>query len=811
MDSNGTRFHLLHGQADWRACAEAREDGEAPPGVWTDLDWDQADRSLRLRRRPRAQAPAARADAPGLEARRGAALDAYGNLYWIDRARTGLVRLPAGDKRPAPYWRQTAAPAPTAAGFAPAAAPPAPRELSGLTVTRSHYLLVGAPGELLIFDLHGGGPPALLAMPPPFRPFALAAAPDGGAWVLDRVRRRVWRLDAGLRMRAEALSPAPAVTMPGTAAAFQSPTGAAEASCTEPRPTATGLALAAADPIALTALPDDTLVVLDAASGTGPRLYLVARDGLQRDLGPLSPAGIPITAHDLAYDPQGDLIYLADALGNRVHAYHPRPGSPPDPQSPSGTRPLYAFAGRALVSDGRGRVCYDLGAVGGDDARVRWPALATLPATFRHAHRALCIGPVLDGREEACVWDGLFLDARIPPGTAVRVAVRGHDRPELVASAPFVDQPPLYRRGLGAEIPYYEPYADCESPPPGAGSYELLLQEVRGRYLQVRLELIGDGATSPLVRSLRVYYPRFSYSERYLPAVYREDPASASFLERLLANFKGFHTHLEGRMAAVGMLFDPRGAPPDALDWLAGWLGLALDPLWGELHRHADAPPRGDRRRLLLRLAPLLFERRGTPAGIRLALHLLLDPCLEARLERFGRARTRPDPGLAAQLEGIGLRVPAPDLDDEALEALFFAFLVSPRRPSRIRLIERFLTRAKPAADATADATTGADLAHRFSVLLPEGVDADLRRMVERLVDLEKPAHTAYDLRRYWEGFRVGEARLGLDTLLGEGGRFRPVTLGAGTLGEGFLAAAPALNAGDRVLLDRNPPGAVPS
>ena len=68
--------------------------------------------------------------------------------------------------------------------------------------------------------------------------------------------------------------------------------------------------------------------------------------------------------------------------------------------------------------------------------------------------------------------------------------------------------------------------------------------------------------------------------------------------------------------------------------------------------------------------------------------------------------------------------------------------------------------------------------AHRFSVLLPlasvTSDPAELERrlgLARRIVELEKPAHTIFDVRFYWAFFRVGEARLGLDTQMGTGSR----------------------------------------
>ena len=100
---------------------------------------------------------------------------------------------------------------------------------------------------------------------------------------------------------------------------------------------------------------------------------------------------------------------------------------------------------------------------------------------------------------------------------------------------------------------------------------ELLLQHAHGRYLQLRLQIeSADELATPRLHALRAWSPRFSYSRRYLPAVYREDEASADFLERFLANFEGLFTALEDRIAAASALFDVRTAPA-TLDWLASW------------------------------------------------------------------------------------------------------------------------------------------------------------------------------------------------------------------------------------------------
>jgi hypothetical protein len=106
--------------------------------------------------------------------------------------------------------------------------------------------------------------------------------------------------------------------------------------------------------------------------------------------------------------------------------------------------------------------------------------------------------------------------------------------------------------------------------------------------------------------------------------------------------------------------------------------------------------------------------------------------------------------------------------------------------------------------------------AHRFTVLLPAPLDdtADAtehqRRLALafRLINLEKPAHTIFDAKFYWASFRVGEARLGDDTIVDLGSRapqfLTPMVLGRGYLAENYLAPGHPYNVTDRQVIGRD-------
>jgi phage tail-like protein len=194
-----------------------------------------------------------------------------------------------------------------------------------------------------------------------------------------------------------------------------------------------------------------------------------------------------------------------------------------------------------------------------------------------------------DAGEPGTEWHRVTLGFRTPgPGTQVRVAYAATDDPVAARDVDWRDLEP-------------------------ANPHDALLEEAVGRYLWVRIELVGGVYATPELETFRAYFPRQSYL-RYLPAVYQSDAESRAFLEAFLSLFESTFVDVEEQLAAVTRYFDPDGIPPEYLDWLEGWLALETDETW----------PTPARRRLLNE-APDLFRERGTPDGILDLVDIYLD------------------------------------------------------------------------------------------------------------------------------------------------------------------------------------------
>jgi len=237
---------------------------------------------------------------------------------------------------------------------------------------------------------------------------------------------------------------------------------------------------------------------------------------------------------------------------------------------------------------------------------------------------------VLDSGAPGTAWHRLYLDACIPAGCSIRIAARVFDDAEARGRTDILMQPAPVWNPLPSEQPYQQALSGYEEN--RRGLFEILLQRpegpvrsLNGRYLQLQVHLTGSSRATPAIHAIRVYAPRFSYQEAYLPELFRQEqsfdpdnatgPANgADVRERLLATFESILTPLEGRVAAAEQLLHPDTAPAGNLSWLANSLGESLPTHWPET-----------RKRRWLANQTLIQQRKGTLPAVNLALDIVTD------------------------------------------------------------------------------------------------------------------------------------------------------------------------------------------
>jgi len=178
---------------------------------------------------------------------------------------------------------------------------------------------------------------------------------------------------------------------------------------------------------------------------------------------------------------------------------------------------------------------------------------------------------------------------------------------------------------------------------------------------------------------------------RYLPELYEQD----ELMGRLLMLFESFWAPIESQIGAMPYYLEPKTTPRQFMPWLAGWLGLELDVRLGE-----------DRQRELISSAIWLHRRRGTKQAlqeylqlytggqVQITEHRAIDFCLGAEGRLGG--------GVAL---GIGNHP--------------HTFAVHLTLPASL-----------PPGETNEDS---------------QG-ESRVRRMIEAIIEAEKPAHTGYTL-----------------------------------------------------------------
>jgi phage tail-like protein len=373
----------------------------------------------------------------------------------------------------------------------------------------------------------------------------------------------------------------------------------------------------------------------------------------------------------------------------------------------------------------------------------------------------------LDGGTPGVVWHKIEIDADLPAGTWLKVQTVTADDPKALANPAAI--PSIAEHGdlLALTAPTFVPFEDASGaikPIMPSEVPDRLVFSPPGRWLRLRLTLGGDGSATPSVRAIRVFYSRVSYLD-LLPRVYRRDPESAFFLEHFLALFEHVFTGVENRYELFSRQLNPDAAPLEVLTWLACLIDLSFDPSWPL-----------ERRRALVAAAMELYATRGTPRG----------------LARYVEIYTGARP------------------------VILEAFLQRPLQSPFLGLPGIFLGTTThlgpPLREGTAEELFLSRWAHRFTVLvfLDDPCDeAVTLAVVDRIVRVNKPAHTVHALRAMQADASVGGSRVGIDLMLGA--RQAPRTTLGGCVAADASGLAGSVLGGDSILGEKRPAYARPA
>ena len=178
-----------------------------------------------------------------------------------------------------------------------------------------------------------------------------------------------------------------------------------------------------------------------------------------------------------------------------------------------------------------------------------WSPSTTIVLPPQFVERGQLLTLAIDSGIPRCRWHRVRMDADIPSGTTVAIAVSTSEEHVPTSQA----APDQEWSGFAVGTPHWADWQNAE-----LNSGDFLVQQPPGRYLFLRLRLAGDGFHTPSVQRIRLDFPRQTSLDQ-LPFVYRENPQAEDFSERFLSLFDAFLEDVDGVIERLPALFDTNG------------------------------------------------------------------------------------------------------------------------------------------------------------------------------------------------------------------------------------------------------------
>lgn len=229
---------------------------------------------------------------------------------------------------------------------------------------------------------------------------------------------------------------------------------------------------------------------------------------------------------------------------------------------------------------------------------------------FNKVTRGTFYFPIIDSKMEGNQWHRLILKGQFPEKSHINLRYFAFDREKLKPDQRLTMTGLLEASSYTfSELDNLFSSLDFQTI---ENSDDFLFQNSFGRYMIIKLELIGSREKTPALEKARVYVNRETYSQ-YLPEIYQTG-AHKDFLERFLSIFESLNLEIEEQVDLMARNFNPETASDDFLRWMLDWMDFKVTDNWST-----------EKSRVLIKIMPKLQRRRGTGWAIKKLLELFLE------------------------------------------------------------------------------------------------------------------------------------------------------------------------------------------
>lgn len=227
----------------------------------------------------------------------------------------------------------------------------------------------------------------------------------------------------------------------------------------------------------------------------------------------------------------------------------------------------------------------------------------------KSGENGIYISGAFDSMQEGTIWHRMRLDIDFPQGSVFKIRIYASDLSEIIVAIPGI-------KGK-SRVNFNEYIADDKIDISrkvdvfgeiNATVYEnaddVILKNLKGRYLWFCLELINYNKENIKIRSLKIEFPQVSFVD-YLPEIYRADEDRNSFTERFVSIFQSIYIDLEDKIDYTPVMFDVEKTNKDFLNWIGDWLSIKNASVWED-----------KKLRKLIKQAVKIYKIKGTKKAV---------------------------------------------------------------------------------------------------------------------------------------------------------------------------------------------------